>query len=118
MDGNGGSAATQSQAARVPQGPITLDSLMHALGGSEEVSAAALKHANEEILGLREALRTRTLIGQAVGMLMAEKGLSTNEAFAELVETSSHANLKLRAVAARMVELADAGAERRRHTSA
>jgi AmiR/NasT family two-component response regulator len=117
MDVNGGAAASSAQAAQVAQAPILLDEIVHVLGASEDVSGAALEHANQEIHGLREALRTRTLIGQAVGLLMAEKGLSTDEAFAKLVERSSHSNLKLRDVAARMVELADAGAERRRKPS-
>jgi AmiR/NasT family two-component response regulator len=93
MDVNGGSAATFSQATETQ---ILLD----------------------EIEGLRDALRTRTLIGQAVGILMSEKCLTTDEAFAELVATSSHSNVKLRDVAARMVALAEAGVERRRHLTA
>ena len=111
MDENGGSVATSSQAAQVP---VWLDESV-VLRARVDGSAAELAEAHREIAGLREALRTRSLIGQAVGILMADKGLSTEEAFAKLVETSSHSNVKLRDVAARMVERADAGAESRWH---
>jgi ANTAR domain len=114
MDENGGSVATSSRAA---QAPVWLDETLEALRARVDCSAVELADANKEIDGLREALRTRTLIGQAIGILMAQEGLSTDEAFARLVETSSHSNLKLRDVAARMVELADAGATSRQDLS-
>ena len=113
MGGSGGAAATSSRAARV-----LVDEIVDVLGANRDKRGAELEHANEEIDGLREALQSRTVIGQALGILMAEKGLSTDEAFAELVEASSQSNVKVRDVAARMVQLADADVERRRHSSA
>jgi hypothetical protein len=107
MDENGGSVATSSQTA---QAPVWLDETAEVLRARVDCSAIELADANREIDGLREALRTRTLIGQAIGILMTQEGLSTDEAFAKLVEVSSHSNVKLRDVAARMVEVADAGA--------
>ena len=115
MDAHDGSAATRSPTT---QTRAQLSGTLDVPAAGEVETAAALVHAKGEILGLRDALHSRTQIGQAVGMLMAEKGLSSDEAFAELVETSSHSKAKLRDVAARMVELADAHAERRRNRPA
>lgn len=53
---------------------------------------------------LEEALVTRTTIGQAVGLLMAQEALTSEEAFAKLVHVSQNANLKLREIAQRYVE--------------
>ena len=44
------------------------------------------------------------MIGQAKGMLMQRDGLDAEQAFAGLVEASQHANMKLRDVAAWLVE--------------
>jgi hypothetical protein len=56
-----------------------------------------------EIAHLREALRTRTLIGQAVGMLMERYALTEERAFAFLTRMSQHRNVKLRAVAEELI---------------
>lgn len=53
---------------------------------------------------LEEALLTRTVIGQATGLLMAQEGLTSEEAFARLVRVSQNANLKLRDIAQRYVD--------------
>jgi len=74
--------------------------------------ATALEDARAEITTLNEALRTRTTIGEAIGLLMHEKTLTAEAAFAHLVEVSSHTNIKVREIAGRMVEAADARAER------
>jgi hypothetical protein len=74
--------------------------------------AIALELARAEITTLNEALSTRTTIAEAIGLLMHEKTLTAEAAFAHLVELSSHTNIKLREIAARMVEEADARAER------
>jgi AmiR/NasT family two-component response regulator len=68
--------------------------------------------AGVEIASLKEALTTRTTIGEAVGLLMHEKTLTADAAFAHLVEVSSRTNVKIREIAAQMVEEADARAER------
>jgi AmiR/NasT family two-component response regulator len=64
---------------------------------------AALRAAENEIQTLKEALRTRTVIGQAVGLLMHESTITAEAAFARLVQMSSHANVKLRDIAQRIV---------------
>jgi hypothetical protein len=60
-----------------------------------------------EIEGLREALVTRLLIGQAEGLLMARHLLDTDAAFRLLVRLSQESHRKLRDVAARIVADAD-----------
>jgi AmiR/NasT family two-component response regulator len=58
---------------------------------------------------LQELLRSRTVIGQAMGLLMRDLGVTGDAAFAHLVRLSSHSNVKLRDVAARMVDEAERG---------
>lgn len=74
--------------------------------------AIALELARAEITNLTEALSTRTMIGEAIGLLMHEKTLTAEAAFAHLVEVSAHTNIKIREIAGRMVEEAGARAER------
>jgi GAF domain-containing protein len=65
--------------------------------------AALVLGESRESDHLRQALETRQLIGQATGLMMARYGLDDQAAFGFLARTSSHANLKLREVAARLV---------------
>jgi GAF domain-containing protein len=53
---------------------------------------------------LTKALESRKVIGQALGLVMAEYGIDEDAAFAFLRRASSHSNVKLRDVAARIVE--------------
>ena len=53
---------------------------------------------------LHEALRTREVISQAVGLLMARYKLEPDAAFGFLVRTSSHSNTRVREIATRMIE--------------
>lgn len=53
---------------------------------------------------LEEGLKTRTMIGQATGLLMAQEGLTSDEAFQKLVKVSQTSNVKLRDIAQRYVE--------------
>ena len=53
---------------------------------------------------LEEGLQTRTMIGQATGLLMAQEGLTSDEAFQKLVHVSQNANIKLRDIAQRYVD--------------
>jgi GAF domain-containing protein len=66
----------------------------------------------EEISNLQEAVRTRTLIGQAVGIVMERYGLNDERAFAFLQRMSSHQNVKLRIVARDIVDAARQGQAR------
>lgn len=57
---------------------------------------------------LIEALRTRELIGQAQGILMERELITAEQAFAVLRRASQHLNVKLRNVAAALVETGEA----------
>jgi GAF domain-containing protein len=52
---------------------------------------------------LREALATRAVIDQAVGVIMGQRGCTASEAFAVLRETSQQRNVKLAAIAAELI---------------
>jgi GAF domain-containing protein len=67
-------------------------------------NARAYADKATQIEQLEEALLTRTMIGQATGLLMAQEGLTSEEAFQKLVEVSQKSNLKLRDIARRYVE--------------
>ncbi len=54
--------------------------------------------------GLAEAMRSRAVIEQAKGMLMSEKLIDADQAFALLTTMSQTSNVKLREVAARLVD--------------
>ncbi|MCU4185395.1 GAF and ANTAR domain-containing protein [Acidiferrimicrobium sp. IK] len=69
-----------------------------ALGSAEELADARESNAN-----LREALQTRTVIGQAQGVLMSRQGVPGEEAFDILRRASQRSNRKLRDVAAEIV---------------
>lgn len=72
--------------------------------------ANARRYAEVRILAeqLGQALETREVIGQAVGVLMAWRGVSAEQAFADLARQSQNTNTKLRELAASVV----AGARR------
>jgi ANTAR domain/GAF domain len=53
---------------------------------------------------MAEAMRSRAVIEQAKGMLMAEQRIDADAAFDHLVQLSQHGNLKLRDVALRIVD--------------
>jgi GAF domain-containing protein len=69
-------------------------------------AAIALTAAQERkhVQNLEEALRSNREIGIAMGVLMARHGLTKDEAFTELRRASQYLNVKLREVAARVVE--------------
>jgi GAF domain-containing protein len=65
--------------------------------------ALALGYARSE-QGLREALETRTVIGQAQGVLMERFEIDADRAFATLRRYSQHHNIKLKALCRQLVE--------------
>lgn len=65
--------------------------------------AVALGYA-EERAHLTEALQSRRIIGQAIGILMERYEMNEDRAFAFLVRASSHSSIKLRAVAQELVD--------------
>lgn len=72
------------------------------------VLANAAAFAAAELLNrqLSEAVSTRDIIGLAKGILLAERGISADEAFAVLRKTAQSSNQRLRDVAAEMVRAA------------
>lgn len=60
-----------------------------------------------EITSLREALATRTLIGEAIGLVMERFKLNDERAFAFLKRLSSHRNVKMRLLAQELVDEAN-----------
>lgn len=70
-------------------------------------AAIALGNARERE-NLNQALHSRKVIGQAVGILMERYAMNEDRAFAFLVRVSSHANIKLRDVAQELVNRANA----------
>lgn len=73
-------------------------------------SATALAYARE-ISDLKSAVKSRQLIGQAVGVVMERFKLDDARAFAFLARLSSHQNVKVRVIAQRLVdEVNDLGA--------
>lgn len=66
-------------------------------------AAIAMGHATTRET-LNEALQTRKVIGQAIGILMERYSMNEERAFAFLVRASSHANTKLRDIARELVD--------------
>lgn len=83
---------------------------------ADETAATALQLLRVENAGLKQALNTRATIGQATGVML-EQNLTAKEAFARLVEMSSHTNVKRREIAVRIVHQADARARAARPTN-
>jgi AmiR/NasT family two-component response regulator len=52
---------------------------------------------------LRSALHTRSIVGQAQGLLMHRFGYQTEPAFAALRKASQHSNTKLRDIAGLLI---------------
>jgi GAF domain-containing protein len=88
--------------------PHAFDRNAHDVGLLLAAHAAVALAATAQASQLREALRSRDVIGQAKGILMERRKLTADEAFEVLRETSQRLNIKLRDVAA---WIADTGAE-------
>ena len=67
--------------------------------------AAAALDATLTAAGLRTAADTRTIIGQAQGILMERYSLSAKKAFAVLLRYSQDNNIKLHELARRLIEV-------------
>jgi GAF domain-containing protein len=67
-------------------------------------NAELLAGARERAERLEQALDSRAVIDQAVGIIRSRSGVSAEDAFGRLVRMSQNENVKLREVAARLVE--------------
>lgn len=74
--------------------------------GHEDL-AAALEEAHREITTLKAGLERRTIIGEAVGIMMIQTGIAADAAFARLVDLSQDTNVRVRDIAEQMVEEAN-----------
>lgn len=87
------------------------ESIQRAEAFSRQSSTALtimLRHASQLNLAaqLREALESRAIIDQAIGMIMGQRHCNATDAFAVLRKASQQRNVKLSAVAAELVEAA------------
>jgi hypothetical protein len=93
--------------------PQTPENQMSTFTPDKEPRSTELVAAHEEITNLRFAMRTRSVIDQAKGILMAQSGCTADEAFAMLRSASMRDNRKLRDVAAAIVSnVVERGARR------
>jgi AmiR/NasT family two-component response regulator len=67
-------------------------------------NAQLLAKAHERTLRLQRALDSRSVIDQAIGVIRSRSGSSADEAFERLAHISQTENVKLFAVAERLVE--------------
>jgi GAF domain-containing protein len=66
--------------------------------------AAIALHQAREVDNLNQALESRKVIGQAMGIVMERYGLDENHAFSFLLRASSTSNIKLRDIATQLVQ--------------
>ena len=72
--------------------------------GPVDGAFVSLDDACREIEHLRRALVTRTVIGEAIGILMERRRITAHEAFDELKTASQHGNVKLAQIAEDLTE--------------
>ncbi|MEU4765284.1 ANTAR domain-containing protein [Actinosynnema sp. NPDC023794] len=73
--------------------------------GRDDSLTARIASLEAEILGLRKAVQTRTVIGQATGLISAVQGCTPQEGFQLLVRMSQHHNVKLHTIALKLLDL-------------
>jgi hypothetical protein len=84
-----------------------------AFGDSRQVAEIFVSHAQvalgyaEEVNTLMAAIATRKVIGEAIGVVIERNDLDEERAFEFLMRVSQDSNVKLRDVAAQIVEMAD-----------
>ncbi|MEU4744738.1 ANTAR domain-containing protein [Actinosynnema sp. NPDC023658] len=73
--------------------------------GHDDSLTARIASLEAEIVGLRKAVQTRTVIGQATGLISAVQGCTPQEGFQLLVRMSQHHNVKLHTIALKLLDL-------------
>ena len=73
------------------------------------LSVEAYKSTAKLAEDMAEAMRSRAVIEQAKGMLMAEQHITADHAFAQIVQLSQDANVKVRDIAIEIVQKRSAG---------
>ncbi|CCH33430.1 ANTAR domain-containing protein [Actinosynnema sp. NPDC047251] len=74
--------------------------------GLDGTLAARIASLEAEVSGLRKAVQTRTVIGQATGLIAAVQGCTPQQGFRLLVAMSQHHNVKLHTIAVKLLDLA------------
>jgi AmiR/NasT family two-component response regulator len=85
----------------IGHGEVTVGPVDESAGGRD---ADALADAEREIKQLHRGLESRTVIGQAEGILMERLGIDSCQALDYLRRVSSHTNRKLVDIAAEIAE--------------
>jgi GAF domain-containing protein len=85
------------------------DQMRTAEGFAQQLAAAtqgvdAYRSTAKVAHEMAEAMRSRAVIEQAKGILMADHRIDADQAFEKLAQVSQHSNMKLRDVAQRLVE--------------
>ena len=93
-----------SRADSFDEEDISVGALFAVFAGIALRNAVDSENASLTKADLERGLETRKLIGQATGLLMAQEGLTSEEAFQRMVKVSQNANLKVREIAARFIE--------------
>ncbi|MFC5052827.1 ANTAR domain-containing protein [Saccharothrix xinjiangensis] len=73
--------------------------------GHDDSLTARIASLEAEVMGLRKAVQTRTVIGQATGLISAVQGCTPQEGFQLLVRMSQHHNVKLHTIALKLLDL-------------
>ena len=97
---------------RRPLGTLTVYSLTPGAFAEHDVMMAVLLSslggvvldASQQPAHLREAIQTRQVIGEAIGVLRAQTGVSSDEAFRRLSSASQRTNIKLRDLAVWIID--------------
>ncbi|MEV0681480.1 ANTAR domain-containing protein [Actinosynnema sp. NPDC050436] len=74
--------------------------------GLDGTLSARIAGLEAEVAGLRKAVQTRTVIGQATGLIAAVQGCTPQQGFRLLVAMSQHHNVKLHTIAVKLLDLA------------
>ena len=86
---------------------IAAGALFAAQAGVALANALTHRQDEEKVEQLEQGIRTRQVIGEAVGIVMATRQVNADEAFEILKTISQHTNVKLKEVAAGLVERVD-----------
>ena len=83
---------------------VALGQILAGQAGHASLVAAAFFRHRDLAEQLREAMRSRSVIDQAIGVLMAQRKVTAEDGFGLLREASQHLNVKLRLVAQQVVD--------------
>lgn len=99
----GGMNLMSSEVASFSEDDVSTGALFAAHAAVALRNAVDADQASASKAQLEQGLETRKMIGQATGLLMAQEGLTSEEAFQRLVRVSQNANIKVREIAERYV---------------